>query len=320
MTHSGSSGPDPRHSGLLLVPLDGSSLAEQALPVAATIAYRGALRLHLVTVFQKIPAFLAALAGSESLPVDAELEQERRDRFTAYLNSTAEALGTTHGVKATWALLEGDPPATLADHARGKQASLIVMTTHGHGGLRRFWLGSMADRMLRRASVPVLLLRPGKEPPPTEFRHVLVAVDGSIEGEGVLEPAVQLGSLCQSCQFSLVQVVEPPIPLITRMALSPARMRSHWRDLQEKAARSYLERLAAALRGRGLQVSTHMVSARGVGEQIASCARQLHADLVAVGTHGASGVERMLLGSVADKVIRGASRTVLVVPTRKQEV
>lgn len=286
--------------------------------MAATIAHRGGLRVHLVTVFQKIPAFLTALAGSESLPVDAELEQERRDQFTEYLNSTAEALGTTHGVEATGALLEGDPPQMLAEHARAKQVSLIVMTTHGHGGLRRFWLGSMADRMLRRASVPVLLLRPGKAPLPTEFRHVLVALDGSSEGEGVLEPAVQLCSLCQSSQLSLVQVVEPPIQLITRIALSPARMRSHWRDLQENAARSYLERLAVPLRARGLQVSTHIVSARGAGEQIVSCARQLHTDLIVVGTHGARGVERMLLGSVADKVVRGASQTVLVVPTQKE--
>jgi len=319
VTHPPSSEPGARHPGLLLVPLDGSSLAEQALPVAASIARRSGLGVDLVTVVQKVPPFLTALAGSESLPVDADLEQEHRNQLTAYLESTAKALGTTQGLDATCALLEGDPPQVLADRARAKEVALIVMTTHGHGGLRRFWLGSVADRLLRRARVPVMLLRPGKARLPAEFRHVLIALDGSSEGEGVLEPAMQLASLSQDSQLSLVQVVEPPIPVITRMARSPARLRSRWRDLQENAARTYLERLAVRLRTRGRQVSTHMITARGVGDQIAICARSLHADLIVVGTHGARGVERMLLGSVADKVVRGASHPVLVVPTRKQQ-
>jgi nucleotide-binding universal stress UspA family protein len=120
-------------------------------------------------------------------------------------------------------------------------------------------------------------------------------------------------------RFTLVQVVEPPVALITRMAMQPAKMRPHWRELQENCARSYLERVGKTMRARGLNVSTQMISAGGIGEQILGLAHAIGADLIVVGTHGARGVERMLLGSVADKVIRGATQAVLVVPTQKED-
>jgi nucleotide-binding universal stress UspA family protein len=301
---------------LLLVPLDGSSIAEQALPVAAAIAHRSGTKLHLATVVQQVPLFPA---GAEEPFPDPGLEQALRDQVTEYLKSTAEALGTTHGVEVTYAVLDGSPAQALADHVRAKRVGLIVMTTHGHSGINRFWLGSVADRLLRWVKVPVLLLRPKATPPQTEFRQTVVALDGLSEGERVLDPAIELGSLCPDSRFTLVQVVEPPVALITRMAMHPAKMRPHWRELQENCARSYLERVATRMRTRGLRVTTQMISAPGIGTQILELAHAIAADLIVVGTHGARGVERMLLGSVADKVIRGASQPVLVVPTRREE-
>ena len=301
---------------LILVPLDGSSVAEQVLPVAGVIAHRSGTRLHLATVLQQVPAFLAT--GEEPM-VDPGLEQDLREQSTEYLESIAEALGTTHGVEVSFAVLHGSPAQVLADHARAKRVGLIVMTTHGHSGINRLWLGSVADRLVRRVKAPVLLLRPKDAPLQTEFRHIVVALDGLNEGERVLEPAIELGSLCPDARFTLVQVVEPPVALITRMAMHPAKMRPHWRELQENCARSYLERVATRMRARGLHVTTQMISAHGPGEQILGLAQAIGADLLVVGTHGARGVERMLLGSVADKVIRGASQAVLVVPTRKEE-
>jgi len=301
---------------LLMVPLDGSSAAEQALPVAAAIAHRSGTKLHLATVVQQVPVFPAS--DEEPAP-DPGLAEELRDQLTEYLRSTAEALETTHGVEVTHALLDGSPAQALAEHARAKRVGLIVMTTHGHSGINRLWLGSVADRLMRRVKMPILLLRPKDFPLQAEFRHNLIALDGLGEGERVLEPAIELGSLCRGSLFTLVQVVEPPVALITRMAMYPATMRPDWRELQENCARSYLERVATRMRTRGLRVATRMISGRGIGEQILELARVIGADLIVVGTHGARGVERMLLGSVADKVIRGASQPVLVVPTRKEE-
>ncbi|MGZ8392453.1 MAG: universal stress protein [Gemmatimonadales bacterium] len=301
---------------LILLPLDGSRTAEQALPVAGTIAHRSGTKVHLASVVPQTPVFAAS---GEELVADPGLEQELRDQLTEYLRSTAEALETTHGVEVTYALLDGSPARALADHARAKRVGLIVMTAHGRSGISRFWLGSVADRLLRWVKAPVLLLRPTDGALQTEFRHTLIALDGLTEGERVLEPAIELGSLCPESQFTLGQVVEPPVALITRMAMQPAKMQPHWADLQQNCARSYLERVATRMRTRGLRVATQMVAASGIGEQILGLAHAIGADLIVVGTHGARGVERMLLGSVADKVVRGTSQPVLVVPTRKDE-
>jgi nucleotide-binding universal stress UspA family protein len=132
----------------------------------------------------------------------------------------------------------------------------------------------------------------------------------------VLEPAIWLASLCPALRFTLMQVVEPPVPVITRMAMRPAKLRPH--EVRQNSARSYLERLARGMRARGLRVESQAVSARGVGEQILGLAAARGADLIVVGTHGARGVERLLVGSVADKVISGATHHVLVIPTRKE--
>jgi nucleotide-binding universal stress UspA family protein len=192
------------------------------------------------------------------------------------------------------------------------------MTTHGHGGVNRLWLGSVADRILRRVPVPVLLLRLTGGTLHSEFRRIVVALDGSAEGERPLEPALALGSPTRDAHYTLVQVVEPPVSLITRAAISPARVRPHWREQQENSVRSYLERVATRLRSQGVGVATEVIAARGVGEEVLGLAQRIGADLIVVGTHAARGMERLLLGSVADKVIRGSTQPVLVVPTLQE--
>jgi nucleotide-binding universal stress UspA family protein len=298
---------------MILVPLDGSPVAEHAITVAAALARRTGARLHLVTAVEH----LSVLASGEEPMTARELDQELREFTLGYLKSQAEALGITHGLEVGYSVLDGPPAGVLATFAATHHARVIVMTTHGHSGFNRLWLGSVADRLLRRVTVPVLLLRAKDAHLTTEFRHILIALDGQPEGEGVLEPAIELGSLFPDARFTLMQVVEPPIPLITRMAMQPAKLRSHWHEIQENSARSHLERLANGMRARGLQVETQVISARGVGEQILDLAAAIGADLIVVGTHGARGMERLLLGSVADKVIRGATHQVLVIPTRK---
>jgi nucleotide-binding universal stress UspA family protein len=304
--------------GTILVPLDGSTNAEQALPVAATLAHRTGGTLHLVTAHVPVATLLAS---AEEPVVDGELEQELRQGQETYLASTATAVATPHGAKVTHAVvdLHGTVAKTLADHAQAKRVGLVVMTTHGHGSVNRLWLGSVADHMLRRVHVPVLLLRPSQSTLHTEFRRIVVALDGLPEGERPLEPALSLGSLTRDAQYTLVQVVEPPVSLVTRMAMSTARVRPHWREQEENCARSYLERVAARLRSRGVSVATEMIAARGVGEQILGLGHRIGADLIVVGTHAARGMQRLLLGSVADKVIRGATQPVLVVPTLQED-
>lgn len=300
----------------LLVPLDGSALAAQALPVAAAIARRGGTRLHLAMV---APPDATFVGPGEEPSFGAAAGQELRDDLLNYLQATADALGTTHGLEVSYALLDGARVHALAEHSRAKRVGLIVMTTHGQSGASRLWLGSVADRLLRRVPVPVLLLRPGEGLPHTEFRHALIALDGLPEGERVLEPAIELGSLSGEARFTLVRVVEPPVSLITRLALSGSAVRTHWRDLEENCARSYVDRIATRMRQRCPYVATHVLSGPSVAQGILDLAHSIGADLIVVGTHSAKGIERMLLGSVADKVIRGATQAVLVVPTQRED-
>lgn len=302
--------PDSRT--LLLVPLDGSSTAEEALPVAAAVAHRNDCHLHLAAVHEPLPA-LRSLAEE----VDVELEEQRGAQLADYLQWAANAVATTHGVEASYTVLKGSPARALTEHARSRHASLIIMTTHGYSGVSRFWLGSVADQLLRRVGVPVLLLHP-KQNGHAEFRHILVAVDGSAEAERVLETAVAFGSLMAEVRYSVLRVVEPPIPVITRLALYPTPAAEASLAGQESRATSYLETLTHSLRERGIVVNTQVVAGRNVAEKIEETARSRGADLIVVGTHGASGLERMMLGSVADKVIRGASQAVLVVPTARE--
>jgi nucleotide-binding universal stress UspA family protein len=121
----------------------------------------------------------SALALSSELPaVSVEIEREARPRAMEYLETVAEAARGTHGLAVTPALLAGPAAGALAEHIRARDIDLVVMTTHGRGGLSRWWLGSVTDRLLRRTSAPVLLLHPRESPQPTEFRRILVALDG----------------------------------------------------------------------------------------------------------------------------------------------
>jgi nucleotide-binding universal stress UspA family protein len=294
-----------------LVPVDGSPLAEKAIPVAAALARRAGAALQLAFVQPVAPRYPHVPAE-----IAKSIEREAEQRVRAYLAITAEAVATCHGLEATGVVLDGPPAEALADYARTKQIGLIVMTTHGRSGLGRFWLGSVADRLLRRTTTPVLLLRSKEQPQRTDFRHILVALDGSSADQKVLEVAAALASLYHEAHCSLVQVVEPPVPIVDDLTVYPNPIGAELIEQQQSEATASLERLAGGLRTLGVGVTTHVVAARGIGAQILALAHKLGSGAIAVGTPGRHGAERLLLGSVVDKVVRGATDPVLVVPVQ----
>jgi nucleotide-binding universal stress UspA family protein len=295
----------------LLVPLDGSPLAEKGIPAAAALARRGGGVLHLASVLLPTPRYPHTTAE-----IGQALEREARDRVEGYLAAQAEALSTCYGLEAIRAVLKDSPAEALADYARTNAIDLVVMTTHGRSGLGRFWLGSVADRLLRCTATPTLLIRSREEPQHTDFRRVLVALDGSPEDEAVLEAALALASLYHEPCCSLVQVIEPPFAICTDMSVYPEQVDATVIEQQEALARSNLERLAERPRALGIAATAHLPVSPAVGAQILELARKLDSDLIAVGSHGRHGAQRLLLGSVADKVVRGAPTPVLVVPVR----
>ena len=309
----------------ILVPLDGSPFGEYALPLALGIARRAraAIRLALVHEPVAVPAPVqpapVLIEPVRSAPVAyARLDEELRAQRKSYLERVARRLRGKSGVEISTALLDGPVADTLATHAVDSGADLVVMTTHGRGGLSRLWLGSVAEGVVREATVPVLLVRPDETPggsaagavAPQHFRRVLVPLDGSAFAEAILDPAIDVVSKEGEC--ALVSVLEPitaiAVPSLASV-VPPPPDNSESRAIQ---VGDYLESVAASLRARGLTIGTRVIIHTQASRAILEHAREIGADVVALATHGRAGLRRLFLGSVADKVLRGAETPVLL--------
>ncbi len=303
----------------LLVPLDGSPFGEQALPLALAIARRAAAAVQVVHVL----APLASVYADSIFVPDPRLEGQVRAHQQDYLDSIVRRLQGTAPVRASAALLDGEPAAALEAHAAVCGADLVVMTTHGRSPLGRLWMGSVADTLLRHLPLPLLLIRPrpdgGEAPRDPAPRHILLPLDGSPLAEQMVEPAVALGTLT-GADFTLLRVIKPMLP--AQFALEHGGMGTSLEHLLEeienahehvrRQAETYLEGIAAKLRERGLKVRTHVAVEEQPALAILHEAVPPAIDLIALQTHGRGGLPRLLLGSVADKVVRGAGVPVLV--------
>jgi len=258
--------------------------------------------------------------------VEGTLDREIRAQRAAYLGGIVKRLTSQTKVRIGPVFLEGSLVNAILDHVTNKKIDLIVMTTHGHGPLARFWLGSVADELVRHAPAPILLVRPQDEKPDKGgqsmepvFRKIMVCLDGSELSESILEKAVPLACLMES-EISLVRVIQPmvvgnlAIPEPSAGSISPSVIEKleAWHEQRRQEATSYLEKLALSLRSSWLTVRTSVVSHEQPAMAILNEARTQGADLIAIETHGRSGLSRFFLGSIADKVIRGASIPVLV--------
>jgi len=299
----------------ILVPLDGSALAERALPAAMGLAEATHAALHLVTVQPPMP-FLTS-----DTPIPPDMLEEEAARFESYLRDTAKELSARCASPVNHALLFGPPAAALGKYAESHAIDLIVMTTHGRSGLTRMALGSMAEALLRSVTVPVLLFtsETATAEGPASFTAVLVALDGTEGSEVVLDAAVALGGVARSTAYTLVHVMENPPPTLARIAFYPERGTPTWRERREATARRAFEPMAGLLREAGFTASVQMLDGRPVSRQLLDFARTSGSDLLVMGTHAPRGAERLLLGSVADDIIRHTDRPVLVVPTRVAE-
>jgi nucleotide-binding universal stress UspA family protein len=297
--------PPPRYRSLL-VPLDGSAFGEHALPLALGIARRAGADVRLVHVHSP----LESVYRPERLYYDSGLDAWLKRRQQAYLDDVVRRLAKITSVPVTPVLMEGrEIAATLCTASAG--ADLVVMATHGRGPLARLWWGSVADVLMRRLTVPLLLVRGSRAPAnltdDPAVRHLLVPLDGSALAEQVLEPAVALGTL-MGADHTLLRVLRlMPDHSVAYGGSGLERLRAGRPHLE---ARRYLGRVAERLGGRTLRVHPRLV----LGEQptakaILRYAQTHDADLIALATRGRGG---LLRGGVADRVVRGAAVPVLV--------
>jgi len=294
----------------ICVPLDGSPFAEQALPLAAEIARRAGAILQLALVHHPVPALATALEVPE---IEAQLDQEARTREEAYLKATVERTRQSVNAPVTGTVLEGPVADALQNHIESSGSDLVVITTHGRGPMSRFWLGSVADLLMRRLHVPLLLVRPSDaHPTAPKLGRILITLDGSPFSERAIESATALGRPFGS-EYALLMVVEPPLPIADPSGFMVVPMMAGAEKQLREAATRYLEGHADRLRKDGLVVTIHPVEAAGAAGTIIAQADTLKADLVVLASHGAGGFERLVVGSVADKVIRGSNHPTLVV-------
>ena len=296
----------------ILVPLDRSEYAEQAVAVAGAIARRSGGSLRLVSVEQPLPALALA---SDSADVAREVELEECGQLISYLDSTAEAVRGVQGGTVSTATLHGPVAPALTEYAHANAVDLLVMTTRGRRRLNRWLVGSVANQLLRWIQVPVLLLHPRELPQPTEFRHILIALDGEIE-DPVLDPAVALGSLYPGAHYTLVRVVEPSLPIVTPLGPYPMSPEPERTAALVVEARNYLEKIRGQLRAQGLEATSKVVVGFGVATQVLQLAEALGADCIVVGSHSRRRVERLVLGSEGGRILRGAVVPVLIGPAQ----
>lgn len=311
--------------GLVLVPLDGSVTAEHAIHYARRIARLSAAELRLVHVHA--PPERSPLARLPFGPdrVAARTREERQHGADArYLDRLANqvAVGPTP-VQVSWVMLEGAIEPTLLRYVERERPDLVVMATRGRGGLERVRVGSVADRLARQAAAPVLLVPPAEHPADAYrergFGRILVALDGSAFAEEILGPARAIGALVNA-RYTLLQVVRPAGRAAARndeRRASPAG-----EAVGYGRAVAYLSRVADRLRPAGAEVDVDVAEHPDAAEAILARARETDAGMIALTTVGRGGIARMVLGSVADRVIREAAVPVLVinpnlsVPTR----
>ncbi len=301
----------------IMVPLDGSEFAEFALPTAVALARRaGSTTLDLVLVHEPLVPTVAA----DGVPVPAgDFDAELRKQHEEYLRLTTQRVRSRSGITVTASILEGVAATALAAHAETSDADLVVMTSHGRGGLSRAWLGSVTDVLLRHVHVPVLVARPPEETVQHDegplFQRVLVPLDGSGLGEATLERAMDLVGT-SGVEFTLARVVTPLLAMLRPPF--PAEVDVEWGGdgadvvAAQAQADEYLESVAARLRARGVMVQTVVLIHEHAARAILRYAAQMESELIVMATHGRGPMGRLVLGSTTDKVLRAAALPVLV--------
>jgi nucleotide-binding universal stress UspA family protein len=293
----------------ILVPLDGSSLAEAVLPYADALARLLTARLHLLTVIESVPDMLWGLS-----PADRErFAEAQRTAGQQYLDRMAADVIQRGGASSS-SVQSGEPSAAILAAGDAPEVMLIAMATHGRGGAARLVLGSVADKVMRLGSCPTLLVRTGEASErqrQVALKRIFVPLDGSELAEQALPLAEQLaGAAGATLVLARVErhlwqmATAYDMPLIANIV-----------ELEQQATdrlEAYLYGVRPRLSG---DLSVEIVLERGhpalVLEELIN---QGAIDLVVMATNGRGGLRRAVIGSQADRMVRLGVPTLLVHP------
>lgn len=294
----------------ILVPLDGSTFAEAALPIAVDLALRTGGAVHMLRVHTPVVPLIAV--GDLSAPVyDPAWDDEMRAVATTYVAGVADRLRPALRQALSTAIRDSDDIAGQIERSAEEfQANLIVLTTHGKGGASLSWFGSVADGVLRHSRRLTLVVPERADTSAFAPRRILVAVDGSRAAEAATSAAAEFGQV-YGAELALVQVVAPPLSGDVLRAMSAEGLDRFDVDVVVEAAKKGLDDAATALRAAGHTVTTLVLVHANAARALLDHIKETSPDLVAMGTHG-RGLSRLFIGSVVDKVMRGSATPALV--------
>lgn len=295
---------------MIMVPTDCSGFDREAILVALRIAERSQAKVRLVRIHSS-GAFFGMDSSPDAVTASAHVLELQREWIMQELDALAAECRNISDVDIGVALEDGPVSDTLDAYANRNEVDLIVMCSHGRAGIARLSLGSVTDSLIRRTTIPVLIVKPHPsylDPQAGDpFRRIVVPLDGSSVAEQILPEVVALAKV-EDSEVTLMRVVVPG----TSAQKAIANKSTPWWDKDVAAAEAYLFRTADKLREEGLRTKIDVVMGENVAQSIADYASRESADLVAIATHGRGGFARALRGSVADVVTR-ISRTSMLV-------
>lgn len=280
----------------ILLPLDGSLVSETALRMAAGLARSRSAEILVVRVVDPHAPLPAGAFGMAQ-----QLHQVEHESATDYLERIARDL-THWGLQGSTEVRVGQPSAQIVKAAREKHADLIVMASHGRSGPGRWLIGSVAESVLRQSPCPVLLCRGRMTEEFRGFERVIVPVDGSAGSNEALLKVQPF--LAPGARVVLVRATD------TLVRLSALRLETDTYQTYLEALQQELDALEPAL------PCVRRVLDAPPSEAILAVAEEERADLIAMSTHGRTGTNRILVGSVTERVARHAECPVLAFPTR----
>jgi len=291
-----------------LVPLDGSRLAESVLPVVQQVASRFHAQVTLLHIVEQHPP--AVIHGERHL-TDVAQAQSYLEEIAVSLRSSGILVEIhVHQEK------EDNVAHSIVQHFQELNADLVIMCTHGHGGLRELIFGSKAQQALQQGTQSILLLFPGEDDSilPFKLQRILVPLDGTAAHEQALPMAITIARTFDA-ELHLVLVVPTLATLSGDQAVSGLLLPSTTRailDLSQQDAADYLEHAVARCHAEGVVARAEVLRGDIVPE-VLGLAERLNVDLIVLASHGRTGLDALFTGSVASRIAGRKIRPLLLV-------
>lgn len=292
----------------LLIPLDGSKTAEQVMPWARAFADRFRLPVELLAVVD-IGSFLTSVDRARRF--DKLVEQVSHQSKT-YLERVS---GRFVGSRVKRSVEQGSAAQLIIEKAEADKSTLIAMTTHGRSGINRWLMGSVAEKVLRATTNPLLLVKAnheGKADGEASLKSMVVPLDGSALAETVLPTVIRIAKKLGIEVFLIRAYNNPYSPFISGGGHYAVNVDELLKDIRDQA-RNYLEATIEELKKRGVEQISYLLQEGDAADEIVSVADHTPESLIVMCSHGRTGVKRWAMGSVAEAVARHTSSPVLII-------